>query len=156
MFETDITSPWFIDNLCESSPQHQRSTSIALADEKIVGYCSMERDLDSRSSHVGNITIYVLPEFRHCGLGFSMMNELYYKALSLGVKKLAGKLPAEKFPEFRTLIEKLGFEKEAVLKDHIMDTSGGFHDVIYFGCRLEDLWELIADWQTSYGRDREH
>jgi RimJ/RimL family protein N-acetyltransferase len=128
---------------------------LAIEKDHIIGECSLHRKLKSRSSHVGELQFYVLPEYRSYGIGFTLLKDVTHIALTAGIEKLYGYIPSKVVSSFERLIGKIGFQQEAILKDFIKDSSGRKQDLFIFGKDLDELWNKIADWQSPYGRAME-
>jgi L-amino acid N-acyltransferase YncA len=155
-FDDDVSDPDVISNWFTRSSEDRRVSLVALEGNAIVGESSLLWKPHSRSAHVGELTIYIQPECRNLGIGHSLLKELYFQALQNGIERLIGKIPLDSFKIFRDLLNKLGFQKEAVLKNHIRNNLGHVDDLIIYGLDLQDLWERISDWQTPYGRIMEY
>ncbi len=155
-FDENVKDSGYARRYFTKYPNLEQYFIAALADDEVVGICSLIQEINTRSAHIGEIKLFVLPEFRNSGIGFTMMKELYFRAMNTGIEKLIGKLPGSSLPLFQDLLDKLGFEQEAVLKNHIKDLSGRKQDLVIVRCFIENLWELISDWQSPYGRAMEY
>lgn len=78
--------------------------------------------------HVAEIRIVVAKDFRGSGLAKKIISELFFYALKRGFKKIIAQVP---FYQLNTIkiFESLGFEKEAILKKHIM-VQGKYFDLL--------------------------
>ncbi|OPX42948.1 ribosomal-protein-alanine N-acetyltransferase [Ruminiclostridium hungatei] len=111
--------PWsrnaFID---EMTTNDMAVYVVAVSGKKIIGYGGLWRILDE--GHITNIAVH--PEFRRCGAGCRIMDELLKLCrengiLSLTLEVRRGNLPAQK------LYEKYGFRSEGIRKGYYSDTG---------------------------------
>ncbi|MCS7212734.1 MAG: GNAT family N-acetyltransferase [Candidatus Calescibacterium sp.] len=79
--------------------------------------------------HVAEIRIVVAKEFRNTGLAKKIVSELFFYALKRGFKKIVAQVPFYQLNTIR-IFESLGFEKEAILKKHIMVQGKGYFDLL--------------------------
>jgi len=156
LFKENIHDEQVVVRRIEVCPNLNRIVILALKDEEIVGESNLEWRPNSRSAHVGEVRFYISPEYRNMGIGNAMLKEIYYMAQKKGIEKLTGSIPKAFIPQFQHLIDRLGFEKEAVLKDHIVNAWGKKEDLVVFSLKIMDLWDLISDWQSPYGRAMEY
>jgi len=111
--------PWsrnaFIDELTTND---MAVYVVAVSGKKIIGYGGLWRILDE--GHITNIAVH--PEFRRCGAGCRIMDELLKICRESGILSLTlevrrGNLPAQK------LYEKYGFRSEGIRKGYYSDTG---------------------------------
>jgi len=155
-FYDNICEKGFADRILNKDLSREQYFIVATLEDSFVGICSLTRELNTRSSHVGELWFYILPEYRHHGIGLAMVDELYFKASNIGVEKLCVKIPESSVSIFQKHMDKLGFEKEGVFKDQIKDPTGNKQDLVVFGLSLANLWDLMHDWQSPYGRAMEY
>ncbi len=155
-FDEDITNPTVIKGLFNPAPDHEYTMLVALRGAELIGECLLRRRLNKRSDHVAEIRTYVLPEYRHLGIGFTMVKEMLFIALRKNIEKIYGKVPSLSLPYFEDLALRLGFQQEAVLAGHVKDIRGKKHDLIFFAQNLNALWDTLSDWQAPYGRAMEY
>ncbi len=156
LFEDDIYDPEVVKTRFQKTQHNTILTVLAIVQEQIVGIGYIIRRLKTRSSHIGEIRIYISQGYRHLGIGHVLLKELYYLALSENLEKLIGSVPMNSKAYFEKIAEKLGFAQEAVLKGYIKDNKGRLQDLVIYSRSLEDLWENISDWQSPYGRSMEY
>ena len=155
-FEENIRIPEITDHFFKPTETKQRITIIALLNHSLIAASSLSWMPNSRSEHVGEIFLYVLPQYRGYGLGFTMVKELYFCALKHNIEKLQGQIPKSSLTQFEKILDKLGFKLEAVLTDHIKNNLGQKDDLMIYGLNLARLWEQISDWQSPFGRIMEY
>jgi GNAT superfamily N-acetyltransferase len=88
--------------------------AVAVEGDDVVGYVAV-LPLHGWSSHVGSLRVVTDPEVRGKGVG---------RALSR--------------------FEGLGFEPEALLRDHVRDKSGELHDLVVLAHLVEGTWSGMA------------
>ncbi|HEV1998246.1 MAG TPA: GNAT family N-acetyltransferase [Candidatus Dormibacteraeota bacterium] len=81
------------------------------------------------SSHVGELRLVVDPGSRGQGMGRLMARWGLVEAVQMGLSKLVVELIADQAPAI-AMFNDLGFEGEALLKDHVRDRSGELRDLI--------------------------
>ena len=81
------------------------------------------------SSHVGEFRLVVDPGSRRAGLGRLMARWGLVEAVRMGLSKLQVELIADQEPAI-AMFHDLGFEGEALLKDHVRDRGGELRDLI--------------------------
>lgn len=82
-----------------------------------------------RSRHVGDVRLVVAPEHRRVGLGQRLARELLVRSLHRGLAKLCVEVVAEHQGTIAMFLE-IGFEPEAILRDHLRDRDGALHDIV--------------------------
>ena len=96
------------------------------------------------SSHVGELRLVVDPEARGQGLGRALARKGLTEALDMGCIKVVVEVVAEQEAAV-AMFTKIGFEGEALLKDHVRDRHGELADLILLAHSVEDrMAELQA------------
>lgn len=108
----------------------------AIQDGKVVGYSSLNLTGLDWSSHVADIRVSVSPDVRKSGLGRVLVREAFRLAVTLGIEIVrASMTPDQKGA--RALFEELGFKNEAIMKDHVKDLDGAYHDLLVMGVNVD-------------------
>lgn len=94
------------------------------------------------SSHVGEIRLVVAPAHRGRGLGGELVRHALRSAAELGMRKVVVEVVALQQPVV-DLFTRLGFQGEALLRDHIRDRNGRFQDVILLAHFADDQWSAM-------------
>ena len=94
------------------------------------------------SSHVGEIRLVVDPGRRRSGLGRRLARQALLDALELGLTKVVVEVVADQVPAVELFLA-LGFEPEALLRDHVCDREGELRDLLLLAHRAEDNWESM-------------
>ncbi len=124
----------------ESAVADEHNTRwVALVDDEVAAYASLYPGV-GLSSHVGELRLVVGSRHRRQGLGRAMARTVLLTALRDGLSKLTVEVPADE-ESTAEIFRRLGFEGEALLRDHVQHKDG----------RLSDLLVLahFADEQSS-------
>ncbi len=118
-------------------------TILARIGEQIVGYGTLQRSHLSWSRHVAEIRVVTAERVRGKGLGRILVVEAIKMAVRSGIEKLMARMTVDQEGAIN-MFEGLGFEREALLRDHVKDLEGQGHDLILMSCRTENLVPLCA------------
>ena len=107
--------------------------------DEVAAYASLHSGV-GLSSHVGELRLVVGSRHRRQGLGRAMARTVLVSALHDGLSKVLVEVPADE-ESTAEVFRRLGFEGEALLRDHVQHSDG----------RLSDLLVLahFADEQSS-------
>ena len=107
------------------------ATSLLLIDEdgEIRGYATVDRNDLPWSPHVAELRALVAPELRGQGAGRLLTEEAFRIALEMNVEKVIAQMTIDQQRAI-TVFRSLGFEPEAVLKQHVKDRDGRKHDLV--------------------------
>jgi len=117
---------------------------VAEVEGKIVGDATLHRPLYGWSKHVGEIRMVVAKEYQRKGLGTALARELYRYALDKGVEKIVAQVMEGQLGAIKAF-ERLGFKKEATLKEHVTDLEGKKRGLIIMANHVEDLWRRMEE-----------
>jgi ribosomal protein S18 acetylase RimI-like enzyme len=109
---------------------------------RIIGFLAV-LPLLGWSSHVGEVRIVVAPDARGCGLGEQLARHALVQALQMGLSKLMVEVVAVQERAIG-MFTRIGFQGEALLRDHIRDRSGNLQDLILLAHFVEDTWSRMA------------
>ena len=107
------------------------ATSLLLIDEggEIQGYATVDRNDLPWSPHVAELRALVQPELRGRGAGRLLTEEAFRIALEMNVEKVIAQMTIDQQRAI-SVFRSLGFEPEAVLKQHVKDRDGRKHDLV--------------------------
>jgi len=105
--------------------------------------------------HIGEVRCVVAKEFQRKGLGTIMIREMFHRALQKGLDKLRAVMPDTQVGAIRAF-EKIGFKREAVLKESVLDIKGSRHDLIIMTNSVAELWRKISDQLEAVTFSAEH
>ncbi|MEM7828622.1 MAG: GNAT family N-acetyltransferase [Candidatus Aenigmatarchaeota archaeon] len=140
----DFSSEEALNELIHSISTGSIQPIVAESEGKIVGYALLNRYKFSWLRHVGEIRIAVAKAYRKRGLGTYLAKEVFHTALKEGLQKILAEMMADQVDAIR-MFEKLGFQKEAILKDHVIDLKNTSHDLLIMSQHLDILWRKVED-----------
>jgi RimJ/RimL family protein N-acetyltransferase len=111
---------------------------LALTDSAVVGCGTLVRDSHSWSPHVGEIRMVVSLDVRGKGVGRALSQETFALALGAGLDKLTVQMTVDQRAAI-ALFESLGFQAEALLRDHVRDVDGQTHDIVVLGHKVAQV-----------------
>ena len=108
--------------------------SVLAEDESgIVGYSTIHLNDLEWSQHVAELRVTTASSVHGVGLGRLLTREAFNIALALRVEKIVARMTTDQAGA-RALFQELGFQNEALLKDHIKDRHGEPHDLLLMAC----------------------
>ena len=113
-------------------------TVLAEDDGAVIGYASVHNDQVSWQRHLGELRIQVGPAYRGCGLGGLLGKEIFVIALDLGIERIVAQMTADQRQAI-ALVERHGFEHEAVLHDFVIGRDGRKNDLVVMTCKVADI-----------------
>ena len=133
--QRDIRNSKVVAAWIEQSARGAITSVLALADGTVRGCAAIVQDEFSWSPHVGELRVVVSEDMRGSGLGRLLVQDAFALAVSRGL----GKLVARMTPDQRGAIavfQELGFQGEALLRDHVRDGAGATHDIVIFSLNV--------------------
>ncbi|MEX2229479.1 MAG: GNAT family N-acetyltransferase [Dehalococcoidia bacterium] len=120
----DVVDQW-LDDLDDGV-----TTVLATAGDRIHGYATVDRSLRmSWTAHLAELRVLVSPDFRGQGLGRLLTDEAFRTALDMGVEKMIAQMTLDQQGAIE-MFRRMGFEAEALLKDHVKDRDGKKYDLV--------------------------
>jgi len=98
-------------------------------DDSIAGYATVDGSDLPWSQHVAELRVPVGPTLRGRGIGRLLTEEAFRIALGMGVDKILGQVTVDQH-EAIAVFRSLGFQPEALLRDHVKDREGEKHDLV--------------------------
>ncbi len=89
------------------------------------------------SRHVGEVRLIVDPGRRREGIGRALARRAVLESLELGLTKMIVEVTADAEPTI-AMFRSLGFDPEALLKDHIRSRSGEIHDLMILAHSVDE------------------
>jgi L-amino acid N-acyltransferase YncA len=113
-------------------------TIVAWEGTNVIGYATCDRGSVRWTRHVAELRVVVAQSARGVGVGRLLLELVFEIALDEGVTKIIARMTPEQ-TEAQSLFKRLGFEQEAILRDHAMGVDGLPHDllVLSFRTRLQ-------------------
>lgn len=115
---------------------------------QIIGDATLHRQAYGWMRHVGEIRVVTDAYFRRRGLASAMAREIFYLALQFGLDKMVAEMVADQLPAIK-VFQKLGFQQEARLANHVVDLQGRKHDLVIM---TTDIPALMQKMQESFLR----
>ena len=111
-------------------------------DGSVIGYVAV-LPLVGWSDHVGSLRVVVDPAARGRGVGRELARHGLLAGLDLGLGKVVVEVVVDAVPAIG-MFEALGFEPEALLRDHVRDKSGELHDLVVLAHLVDGTWSGMA------------
>lgn len=137
-FKEDVTDPDVV--AAWSRPGNGRS--VAVDGGHVLGYVAVV-PLTGWSSHVGEVRVIVDPAQRGRGVGRTLARHAVLEALALGLSKMVVEVVADQEAPIG-MFRGLGFDPEALLKDHVRDQSGELRDLMILAHSVEESHHAMA------------
>ena len=115
--QRDITEPAEADKWIADVADGDLVTIVAWEGEVVLGYASYARGNARWTRHVAELRVVVAESARSLGIGKLMLELVFEMALGEGVTKVVACMTPDQAGAQR-LFKRLGFEQEAVLRDH--------------------------------------
>ena len=103
---------------------------------EMVGYSTLHQDDLEWTSHVADLRVALATTERGSGLGRLLIREAFNVALSIDVQRVTAHMTTDQIAS-RNLFQELGFQNEALLKDHVRDRDGGHHDLLIMAVNVD-------------------
>ncbi|HOE10642.1 MAG TPA: GNAT family N-acetyltransferase [bacterium] len=141
----DVADPGIIREWTHNI-NHERVVPIVAENPggEIVAAATLHRQPESWSPHVAQIRLVTHPGYRRIGLGMQMAREIFSIAVFLRVEKVVAEVVEDQTAALH-IFEKMGFEREALLKNHVIDREHEKRNLVILSAYLSSLWEQITD-----------
>ncbi|MCG8414228.1 MAG: GNAT family N-acetyltransferase, partial [Pseudomonadales bacterium] len=134
----NITEQPGIDKWLNDIRDGRVHTVIAIVDGEIGGYATIHLTELDWTRHVAELRVSVLLDLREHGLGRTLIREGFKLAVTMGVEIITSRMTPDQ-KAARALFEELGFRNEAVLKDHMKDAKGEYHDLLVMAVNVDEF-----------------
>jgi len=138
----NISEPKVVEAWANEAATDNLTTLLAIRGQSVVGCVAIVRDELSWSPHVGELRLVVASQMRGKGLGRALTQESIALALGLGVEKLVALMTVDQHGAI-AIFEGLGFQAEAVLREHVKDMNGVKHDVVMLSHEIKRYLERM-------------
>ncbi len=136
--QSDITKPEVVDEWIALVERGRAFVLLAFnSADHIVGYASLYRNENSWARHQVELRLFVNKPYRNTGVGKHLAGEMTLVAEAQKPDIITVNVPRD-HPHIRMMLEKKGFNVEALLTDWLMDTDGKTHDLLVMARRLQD------------------
>ena len=140
----DITKPDQVGTWLQRIAAGVTTSLLLLTDGgEIAGYATVDRNDLPWSQHVAELRVLVGPALRGRGVGRLLTEEAFRIGLGMGVDKLIGQMTVDQHQAI-AVFRSLGFQPEALLRDHVKDRQGEKHDLVILSHDVEAGQRLMA------------
>lgn len=155
-YTIDVCNPQVCSQWFEPNEFIETLALVAVVDNRIVGEAVLDRQKDTKTSHVGTVRFYVHPDWRKFGIGSALITALFTESMKIGIEKISVSIPEPASRRFKSILAKSGFSQEAILKNHFRASTGVKQNIVIYGRDLDELWNSISDWLGNFGRAMEY
>ncbi|MBW2264025.1 MAG: hypothetical protein JRG91_18845 [Deltaproteobacteria bacterium] len=140
----DVTNQLLLDRLIEYMHDGRVIMVVARHEGKIVGEATQHFIHHGWTRHVSELRPLLRREFDGYGIFEAMVREHIEIASEQGLDKVIVRL-LQIQKERKRKLEQIGFEQEAVLRDHATDLQGKRHNMIIMSNYVSELWRRMED-----------
>ena len=140
----DVTKKETIDRWINELDYDKVLPLIAEKDDAILGDATLHFHKYRWQLHMAEIRCVVAREYQKNGIGTALMRELVGFAEQKGVSIIRANMMDIQVSAQKAF-ERLGFKKEAELKDFLIDQNGKTHNLILMVNNVADLWKKMED-----------
>ena len=109
---------------------------------RLLAFAALQPGVDF-FSHVGQLVLAVAPEQRRQGLGKALARMMLIEALESGLRKVTVMIAADNAGAIE-MFGQLGFECEALLRDHLRSPAdGALRDVVLLAHLADETWSTM-------------
>lgn len=138
----DITQPDVVDQWLRDIEDGYNSTVVATHDGAIVGYAGVNSDRMSWTRHIAELRVLVAESMRSKRLGRLLVEQAFAIARERGVKKMMAQMTTDQEAAMR-VFGRLGFQREAVLRNQVMDRDSALHDLQLMSLDVDEFQAKI-------------
>lgn len=141
-FRTDVRNPEIIHGWIENIDHQRRIRLVVFHKERMIAEWAVIHREYGWSRHVCEIRGMIHPDWRGLGLGNMLIYDLLTIAHELEKEKVVLEVLAQQKLVIRRF-EKIGFQQEALFKNHVKDSRGRVSDLIVMSMELEPAWKKM-------------
>jgi RimJ/RimL family protein N-acetyltransferase len=139
----DVSDPTTIRAWAEGLNYDQVLPLLALIDGRVVGDATVHRGKHSWTRHVGRMRLVVDPEYRQKGMGTVLVTELVEIGKGLKLERLVAEMLGTQQAAL-SAFRHLGFERVAVLYQHVKDQAGRPQDLVIMVNDLVETPDIVS------------
>jgi L-amino acid N-acyltransferase YncA len=140
----DVTQREVVERRIQQAESGEVYRIVALVGDEMIADGALELSGETWARHIGEIRVIVARDYRCRRLGAMLIGELFHVAQQRGVEKVVVKMAAPQ-KAARKICERLGFDVDAVLPEHVKDSEGKLHDLVVMSCTLDAMWKELKD-----------
>lgn len=150
----DVTDRDIVEMRIRHADAERVTRLVAVVGDRIVADGALELEAPGWKHQPAELRMIVAHDYQRRGLGMLMARELFFLATRRQIDEIIARYLAPQ-KAARRILHKLGFKKEAVLRDHAIDLNGRKQDMIIMHCNIEALWRKLetymhgSDWQRT-------
>jgi RimJ/RimL family protein N-acetyltransferase len=151
----DVTKQEVIDRWTSQLDYDKVFPIVATKDSAIIGDATLHISQYGWYRHMAEIRCVVARGYQKNGLGTILMHELVSQASQRGVDRIRAEMMDTQIPA-QIAFRKLGFKKEAELRNFVMDIDGKSHNLVIMVNDVSELWKKMEDLLIDYDFSTEH
>jgi len=151
----DVTDEKVIQRWADELDYEKTFPILAEVGDQIVADATLHTQERGWMRHIGEVRCVVAREYQRKGLGTILIREMFHRALQKRLHKLRAAMPETQVGAMKAF-QTIGFKKEAVLKEHVVDLKGNKHDLVIMTNLVAELWRKISDQLVETGFSAEH
>ena len=132
----DITQESAIGEWMREIEQGSTFTVLGFDGDQLLGEGDLHYNAADWTRHLGEIRLLLSPAARGRGLGRVLAEEIYAIAQQLRLELLTARMVLDQAAA-QSVFRRLGFQREAVLWDYVIDADGKTHDLLIATRRLQ-------------------
>ena len=132
----DITQESSLDEWIAEIESGETYTVLGFDGDKLLGEGDLHYNAADWTRHLGEIRLLLSPDARGLGLGRVIAEEIYAIAQLLELQLLTARMVLDQNAA-QSVFRRLGFQREAVLWDYVIDAAGKTHDLLVATRRLQ-------------------
>jgi len=117
---------------------------IGLEGDRIIAIGTLFRPEFGWARNLGEIRVVIARDLQRQGLCTILVRELFLYALTTDLFKIKVEL-MERQKSAITAFERMGFRKEAVLKNHVINIEGERRNLVMMSLDIKDMWSEMED-----------
>jgi L-amino acid N-acyltransferase YncA len=133
--QTNITQPTVVDAWLADIRSGTTTTILAFNNGTVIGDGSVHHHRAQWTRHIGEIRLLIGAGGRGQGLGRILAEEIHSLSGILGLRMLTAQMTFDQQAAI-SIFRRLGFQREAVLTDYVMDAEGNCRDLLVATRRL--------------------
>jgi RimJ/RimL family protein N-acetyltransferase len=145
----DVTKKEVIDRWVNELDFGKVLPIVAEKDSMIIGDATLHFNRYRWQLHMAEIRCVVAGKYQQKGLGTALMKELVSFAQHKNVSKIRANMMDTQESAQRAF-QRLGFKKEAELKDFLIDKEGKPHNLILMVHDVSEMWKQMEDLLILY------
>jgi ribosomal protein S18 acetylase RimI-like enzyme len=114
---------------------------LAFDGDAIVGFAALVLGVE-RMSHVGDLRLVVASRARRRGVGRTLARRMLLEAVAHDLKKVTVDIAAGNEGAVE-MFREIGFQPEALLRDHLRDPDGQLHDLVMLAHGVDEQWSAM-------------